>query len=441
MQITVIDESSIKKKLHIEIPAETVTRELEGTYQELKKSAKIKGFRPGKAPISVLKRIYKDKVHADVAMQLIQNSLPEAVMEKKLNVVGEPVISSSELKEEQPFSYDATLEIKPEIPDLDYKGLNLKKNMYRYSDAEVDNQLTMLRRNMARQEDVAAARPAARDDIAIISFSGTHEGAPFGSFSKRDDYRLKIGVGAISKSFDEQIVGMTVGQVKEFDDTFPGDYPDSQVAGKTIHFTVTLSSLMQEILPEADDAFAKTVGPYESLDQLKDAIRANLQSGYEKRGEQELNEQVFETLLAKCDFTVPESMIKFELDGIVEEIERTYLAYNMPLESTGQTRETLAEKYRETAEKQARRHIILNKLIEQEKMDVTDEELEEGFSGIAASVRQSVDMVKQFYQANAQQLNALKYSLLEKKAMKMVIDAGRIEEIPMENSGDDKAAK
>jgi len=118
MQITVKDESDVKKILHIEIPVETVNQELNDTYQELKKTANIKGFRPGKAPVSVLKRMYKDKVHADVAYKLIQHSLPDAVMEHKLAVVGEPVIDSSELKEEQPFSYDATVEIKPELPGL-----------------------------------------------------------------------------------------------------------------------------------------------------------------------------------------------------------------------------------------------------------------------------------------------------------------------------------
>jgi trigger factor len=441
MQITVKDESPIKKTLHIEIPAETVKKELDGAYQELKKTANIKGFRPGKAPLTVLKRIYKDKVHADVALQLIQNSLSDAVMEHKLTVVGEPVINSSELKEEEPFSYDATVEIKPELPDIDYKGLNLKKTIYRYSDEEVNNQMTMLRRSMATQEDIGVSRPAAQNDVALISFSGSHEGAPFSSFPKREEYRLKIGSAAISKAFDDQIVGMTQGDVKEFDIPFPEDFPDTQVAGKTIHFTVTLTSVKEEILPALDDAFAKMAGPYESLDQLTEAIRANLQSGYEKRSQQELNERVFEALLLKCDFIVPESMIKYELDGIIEEIERTYMAYNMSLENTGQTRESLAEKYRDTAEKQAKRHILLNKIIEQDNLDIAGEELEKGFTEISGSVRQPVDMVKQFYEKNPQQLNALKYSLLEQKAMKIIVESSHIEEIPAEKSGDDKSGE
>ncbi len=291
---------------------------------------------------------------------------------------------------------------------------------------------------MAEQKDIDPPRPAAPDDIAVISFSGTDGGAPSDTFPQRDDYRLKIGSGGISKSFDEQIAGMTPGQTKEFDIDFPDDFADPQVAGKTIHFIVTLSALKEEILPELDDELAKQAGPYETLDELVGVIRNHLQSGYDKRSEQELSEQVFEALLSKCEFNVPESMIKFEMDQIIEEIERTYSAYNMSLENTGQTRESLTEKYRDTAEKQAKRHVLLNKIIDQEKLDITDEELEAGFAEVAASVQQPVDMVKQFYRSNQPQLDVLKYSLLEKKAMKMIIDCGQMEEVEPEKSGDDK---
>ncbi len=438
MQITVKDESSIKKTLHIEIPVEKVNKELGDTYQQLKKTAKVKGFRPGKAPLSVLKRMFKDKVHADVAYQLIQTSLPDAVMEKQLNVVGEPVINSSELAEEQPFTYDAIVEVKPELPDIDFKGLNLKKNMYKCSDGEIDGQLTMLRNNMASQEDPATPRPAAVDDIAFINFSGSLDGEPFDGFPEREDYRLKIGAGSISKSFDDQMVGMSVGDTKEFDVDFPDDYADSGLAGKTIHFNVTLTSLKEEILPALDDELAKSAGPYQSLDELKEAITAHLQSGYDKRSEQELHEQVFEALLSKYPFEAPETMIKFELDNIMEEIERTYQAYNMSLESTGQTRESLNVKYRDTAEKQAKRHILLNKIIEQEKLDINDEEMEAGFEGVAETLKQPADMVKQYYQTNPQYQDMLKYSLLEKKAMTLMMDNGNIEEVIPEKSEDDK---
>ena len=441
MQITVKDENDVKKTLRIEIPVETVSRELDDTYRELKKTAKVKGFRPGKTPMPVLKRLFKDKVHADVAFQLIQNTLPSAVMEKQLNIVGEPVINSSELKEDQAFSYDATVEIRPELPDLDFKGFNLKKTAYCCSDEEINAQLSMLRKNLAKQEDLPTPRPAALNDIATINFSGTQNGLPADTFPERDDYRLKIGAGAISKSFDDQIIGMSIGDSKAFEVVFPDDHMDPKVAGKSFEFKVKLVSLKEEIEPALDDELAKTVGPYESLAQLTEAIKANLQSGYDKRSDQELQEQVFEELLSKYSFNIPESMINFELDGILEEIERTYQAYNISLASTGQTRESLAGKYRETAEKQAKRHVLLNKIIEQEKLDISPEEFETGFAEVAGALRQPVDMVKKFYDSNPQQKDALKYSLLEKKAMKTLIDNSHIEEVAPEKSGDDKPGK
>ena len=196
--------------------------------------------------------------------------------------------------------------------------------------------------------------------------------------------------------------------------------------------------MKEEILPPLDDELAKSLGQYESLNELTDAIKAHLQSGYEKRCDQEMHEQVFEALLAKHPFEAPDAMIKFELDSILEEIERTYQAYNMSLEATGQTRESLAVKYRETAEKQAKRHILLNKIIEQEKLEISDEEMEAGFAGVAETLKQPADMVKQYYQANPQYQDMLRYSLLEKKAMNLIIDNGNIQEVVPEKSGDDK---
>lgn len=429
MQVTVEDQSDIKKKLHIEIPEETVTRKLDDSYRELKKNARIKGFRPGKAPVSMLKRLYQDKVHADVAIALIQESLPEAVKEKELNIIGEPDIDPPELKEQEAFTYNATVEVKPELDDLDYGGLTLKKTLYQASQEEIDNQIEMLRKNLAEEQDVAEDRPAAEGDIVHIKYSSTLEGEPCEAFPETDDFKMTIGKPGITKEFDEQLIGLRPGEEKSFEITLPDDYGDAGVAGKTVAFTVTLNSLKEELLPEVNDEMAGKLGQFDSVDQLREEIRRHLQEGYDKRREQEIHEQVFEALLEKSDFDVPETMIRHELDGIIQEIERTYSSYNLSLEMTGQTHESLREQYRDTAIKQAKRHIILNKIIEQEKLEVTEEELQGGFQEMAAAMQQPVEMIKQFYQERPEQIEALRYSLLEKAAMNKIIESSTMEEV------------
>ncbi|MFO8047592.1 MAG: trigger factor [Desulfosudaceae bacterium] len=429
MQVTVEDQSDIKKKLHIEIPEETVTRKLDDSYRELKKNARIKGFRPGKAPVSMLKRLYQDKVHADVAIALIQESLPEAVKEKELNIIGEPDIDPPELKEQEAFTYNATVEVKPELDDLDYGGLTLKKTLYQASQEEIDNQIEMLRKNLAEEQDVAEDRPAAEGDIVHIKYSSTLEGEPCEAFPETDDFKMTIGKPGITKEFDEQLIGLRPGEEKSFEIKLPDDYGDAGVAGKTVAFTVTLNSLKEELLPEVNDEMAGKLGQFDSVDQLREEIRRHLQEGYDKRREQEIHEQVFEALLEKSDFDVPETMIRHELDGIIQEIERTYSSYNLSLEMTGQTHESLREQYRDTAIKQAKRHIILNKIIEQEKLEVTEEELQGGFQEMAAAMQQPVEMIKQFYQERPEQIEALRYSLLEKAAMNKIIESSTMEEV------------
>ncbi|MDY6831992.1 MAG: trigger factor [Thermodesulfobacteriota bacterium] len=429
MHVTVEDQSTIKKVLHVEIPVEVVSRELNAGFDQIRKTAKIKGFRPGKAPMSMLKRLYRDQVHADVSIQLIQSSLPNAIREKALNIIGDPQINPSVLSEEGPFTYSATIEIKPEIDDIDFKGLTLKKPLYACTDEEVDHQLTLLRKNLAKLQDIAEPRPAQEKDAAIIDYQARLDGRPVADLPDEREFHLMIGSGAIDKAFDQQVVGMTIGETRAFEVAFPETHGSKTLAGNTIRFTVTLKNLKEEILPELNDDLAGQFGPFDSLDQLKTEIRKNLQSGYDRRGEQELHEQVFAALLEKTSFEVPEIMVQHELDGILDEIDRTYSAYNLSLEALGQTKEALSEKYRDTAVKQAKRHLILNKIIEQEKMAISDDELAEGFESIAKSMGQPADMIKRYYQANPEQIDVLRYTLLEKKAMRIIIEGSTVEEV------------
>ena len=432
MQVTVDDLSSVKKSLLIEIPAEDVTRELDEAYKNLRKTARIKGFRQGKAPRSVLERRFKKDVNADVASKLIQGALIQAIQEKELRVVGTPQIDPSELKEDGPYQFKATVEINPDIEDVDFKGLALKKSLYRVTDEEVDAQLKMLQRNMAKLEPLTEDRPVAMDDYVLLDYEGFENGAPMPELQKTEKYSMKLGRGMISNDFDEQMVGMNKGEDREFTIAFPEDYFNRQLAGKTVTFKVTLHDIRKEILPELDDAFATQVGPFENFDALKQKIVDNLTSGYEKRSEQELNEQIFSSLLERTDFEVPQTLVDYELDHIIADAERSFQYHNMDPEQIGLTRDNMKERYRETAEKQVRRHLMLSKVIDQEKLDLTDEELDAGFAEMADQVNRPIEEIKGFYRQDRERLDYFKHTLLEKKAIKLIIEAGSVEEVEAE---------
>ena len=427
MQFTIEDVSTVKKILHVEIPQEKVTLELDKAYENLKKTAKLKGFRPGKTPRSVLEKFFKKDVHADVSSKLIQDSFIDAVKEKELKIVGDPKIEPPAFDEKGPYKYDAAIEIKPVIADIDFKGLQLKKNIYNIGDEEVEAQLKMLQKNLAQQKTIEEVRPAREDDFVLITYEGFKGGKPFEETSKTENFTMKLGQGRITKDFDTHIIGMKAGEKKDFSVNFPEDYFNSKLAGLEITYNVTLNDIREEILPEIDDDLAKNLGSFTTLEDLKKAIRENLEQGYSKRVEQELNESIFSSLISKTEFEVPEALVDFELEQIIADAERSFSYHNTSMESLGLSREILTGKYRETAEKQIRRHLILDKIIEQEKLTLRDEELEEGFKKMSESFNQPVEEIKKFYRQNKDKLDFFKHTLLEKNAINLIINSSTIE--------------
>lgn len=436
MKVTVEDRSSVKKVLHIEVPLEDVVRELDSAYTQLKKTAKIKGFRPGKTPRSVLERVYGKEVKADVSSKLIQSAFMDALKETQLKIVGSPVVDPPELDGGQPYTFDAQVEINPEIADIEFKGFELVKTKYATTDDEVDVQLKMLQKNLAKREKIKEDRPLQLGDVAVIDYEGFKNGQPFEPTKKTENFIIKVGSGQIVKDLDDGLVGMRVGEEKQVAATFPNDYFKEELVGQTVDFKVVLNEIREEILPDLDDAFAQSISDkYESLEVLKTKIQENLSDGYAKRVEQELNEQVYQKLLEQVEFEVPETLVNGELEHIINDAERSFAQSNRSLDEVGLSREKLAETYRPTAEKQVRRHLILSKIIEQENLTLTDDELDQGFQEMADNFQQPVEHIKGYYQQNKEGLEFFKHTLLEKKALKIIIDNGRISEVePAEKS-------
>jgi trigger factor len=282
-------------------------------------------------------------------------------------------------------------------------------------------------------EKLAESRPAREGDHLLIDFEGFKDGRPFAGTPKTENFTLKVGAGAVLKEFDQQVAGMAAGETREFPVTFPDDYANKALAGQTVQFKVRMHEIREEILPAIDDEFAKKAGRFETLEDLKRGITANLTQGYEKRVEQELGEQAFSGLLERSVFEVPETLVEMELDGIVEEAERSFSYRNTSLADAGLSREIIAEKYRDTALKQVKRHLILGKIIDQEKLELSDDDLNEALQKMADSFQQPVEQIRRYYRENPEKLDYYKHALLEKKAIKLVLDASTIEDVAPES--------
>jgi trigger factor len=266
----------------------------------------------------------------------------------------------------------------------------------------------------------------------LIDYEGFKNGKPYDETGKTENFTLKIGEAQIAKEFDDSLMEKKAGDTVDFKVTFPEDYHNEKLKGLTIQFHVALKEIRKEVLPELDDDFAKSLGEFETLEKLKNVIKENLTQGYEKRVEQELNEQIFKNIIEKTDFELPESMIEYELENIVADTERRFAYQNRSMEDVGLSKEVLKEQYRETAEQQVRRQIILGKIIEQEKLELSDEELAAGYQEMAQNFNQPVDQIKSFYAQNKDRLDFFKHALLEKQAIKLIIDNSDIEEVEPE---------
>ena len=429
MQIKIEDKSSVKKVLSFEIPKETVTKELDKAYNELKKKADVKGFRKGKIPRKVLENRFSKDVHSDVAPRLIQEAFLDAVKEHKLDIVGGPQLDPPELNPEKAYAFDITVEIRPELEDIDFEGLALKKTRYEVSDAEVEGQLFMIQKTMAKKETVKEIRLVKDTDFVLIDYEGFLNGAPFDKTPKIENYLMGISRGALPKEFSDKLTGSIPVQDLEIEVPYAEDYYIEDLKGKTIVYKVKLKEIQEEILPELNDDLVKGLGKFETLDEVRASIRQNLEKGYAQRVKHELSEQIFQNLLEKSKFEVPEAMIEGELNGIIMEAEQAYAANNTSLEEAGLSGDIIRTQYRDVAEKQARRHIILDKIITQAKLELTDEELEKSFQEMAIGMNAPVEAVKNYFNRDQIQLAYYKHTQLEKKAVDIIIEKGNLTDV------------
>ena len=429
MKVDVENVSTVKKILHVEIPEAEVARELDKAYTTLRKNVRIKGFRPGKVPLSILERRFKKDMHAEVSGQLIQNSYVEALRGTKLIPLGEPIVDRPDLEKGQPYHYSATMEVRPPIQDLNLNGLKLNKKEYRVTDEEVETQLKILQKNQAQLRSIEEDRPVRNGDFVLIDYEGFKDGEPFAPAGKTENFHFEVGSGQILKDFDQQLLGMRPNTVKEFSVHFPADYYNKDLAGLDITFKVTLKEIKEKVLPEIDDEFAKDLGEHETIAELKQAIRRELERGYEAQSERALRRDIIEMLLAQVDFELPEVLVLQELSALVKKAHEAFSARGLSLQEAGHSEEGLSKEYYPLAERRVREYLILQKVIEQEGITLTDEMLEQAYKERAEAMNQSVDMIKQFHDSSKQAHEVFKQITLEDQVIKRIIKNGTIERI------------
>ncbi len=436
MNVTVEDLSSIKKKLILEIPAETVATELESAYKKIAKTAVIKGFRKGKVPREILKQHYGARAQYDAAGPLINNSLYKALLDNEIEAVSQPeVVNSGIVEEGKPFSYEAEVEVRPEIVVKDYTKLNLEKEKFSFDEIVVQQQLEQMA-NPKMQLEVTSRKNARDGDTVVIDFEGFVDDTPFENGSAQD-FELSLGSNSFIPGFESQLVGMKRDQEKDVEVTFPENYGSKELAGKPATFKVLVKEIKEKKLPEINDAFAKEFEA-ESLEQLKERIKENSIAQEKQRIDAQLQENMMNALIANNSFEVPEGMVKNQLLHLKDSFTQNLKAQGMTLEMLGMNDETFFTTYRDMAVQQVKGELILDAIADQEGVEVEESVIEEKMQAYADQSNVPLEQVQKYFE-NAQAMAGLKGQILQEKTSKFILDEAIITEVEPQQPDQDVA--
>ena len=377
-------------KLTIEVPAEEFDAAIKNAYNKNKNKFSIPGFRKGKAPLAMLEKMYGAGIfYEDAANEVIDASYPKAAEESKEEIVSTPEIKVTQIEKGKAFIYEATVALKPEVTLGEYKGVEVKKAEAVVTDEDVENELTAARKKNGRLIDVEDG--AIEDgDNTIIDFTGYIDDKTFDG-GAGTDYPLVIGSHSFIEGFEDQLIGKKKGETCDVNVTFPAEYHADELAGKPAKFVVTIKEVKRNELPELNDEFASEVSDFDTLDEYKADIRKKLQEKKEQDAKVENENNVIEKVVENAQMELPQPMVDTQAREMVENYARRLqsqgLNINDYMKYTGVTPEKLMEQMRPEAEKRIKTRLVLEKVVEVENVEVSDEKLDEQINEIAASYK------------------------------------------------------
>lgn len=410
----------------MELSEEAVSRQLKKAYNRLNRSAKVKGFRPGKVPLTILKRHYGDQVNHEVGLELVNDTLMEALEQTGMEVVSQSDLDREPLQEGEPFRYSFVVEVKPQVHAQDYKNIPAKRPPLEVSDEEVAAELALRRQTNFHLRSLEEPRPIQQGDHAVLDFKTFADGKPVPDGEARG-FHLEVGSNRFNPEFENELLGASKGEEREIQVAFPLDYGNKNLAGKKATFQVAVKDIKEKVLPELNDEFAKNLGEFESLEDLRSAIRQELESSKRKRIDDEVWAQICDELLNRNPFEVPKSMVEQELQRMLDTIRFRLSSQNLTLEQAGMDEDTFKERNRQMAEKRVRTSILLERISHQEGFEVSDEELDQGLHSTAEKMNQPYDKVRDFY-VRSNMMDSYRHQLLEDKVINFLQDQADITE-------------
>ena len=418
MNVKSIEKNGNQATIVVEIDKELMESGVQQAYMKARKNIMIPGFRKGKAPRKMIEAMYGAHVfYEDGLEEIFPEVYEEAVTKQDLKAIGRPSLTDMNINDDGSVTITISTDVYPEVTLGDYKGLEVEKTEAAVSDEQVAAELDRMAQNVASTETVE--RAAQMGDTANIDFEGFDNGVPFNG-GKGDNFDLKLGSGSFVPGFEEQIVGMTAGEEKDIDITFPEDY-QADLAGKAVVFHVKLNKVTETVVPGLDDEFAKDVSEFDTLDELKADIRAKALEQAQKQSDSAFENACVEKAAENTTVEMPEALIETELDNQMErfayQLQMSGYSVEQYAKMMGGDMATMRKAFRPAAEKQAKINVTLEKIAEVEGITVSDEDLNAEYDALAAQYQLELDKVKSM--VPAEEITA---SLKIRKSVKVIVE-------------------
>lgn len=412
-------------KLEITVESTRFDEAIKKVYFKSAKYFNIPGFRKGKAPMQIVEKYYgKEIFYEDAFNEVAQEALEEAIKENKLEVVSRPDIEVTQIEKGKDLIFTAVMQTKPEANLGKYKGIEIKKIEYNVSDKDIEHELGHMQEHNARLISIED-RPVETGDIATIDFEGFVDGKAFEG-GKAEGHELEIGSNTFIPGFEDQIIGMKIGEEKDINVTFPEEYFSKDLAGKAAVFKVKLHEIKKKELPEVDDEFAKDVSEFDTIKELKASIKEKLEEENKNKAKYETEEEAIKTVCDNTEIDIPSGMVETETDNMIKDIEQRLmyqgLNFAQYLQMMGKTEEDMRNEMKEQAERQVKTKLVLEAIVVAEKIEATEEEIKAKLEEMATMYGKDVKELE----SNASLKAYVAESVKTEKAISFIVDNAKI---------------
>lgn len=415
MQVNVEKISPVLVELNVQIEAERVTSEYEKAFKTVSRQSKIKGFRPGKAPRNIVQRVYGARVEADVIQRLVDETFPKAAAEQSMQPVNQPSVTPERLQSGKPFSYKARVEVLPGIESVTYEGLEAKRPQTDVTDEQIEKELDDVRRANSTLEVPKEDRPAKNGDVVTCDLSVSVDGEPIED-AGTSGFPIEIGNSQVFKEVEAALEGAKVGDTVTADVDMPESHPHPQMQGKKVHFSIDVKELKERVLPPADDELAKDLGEFETLAELKEDIKKQLEAQQKEQSDNVLAERLVRALVEANPIPLPPSLVQQQMRASEREILYRAQMQGQQVSGLG---EELSEKIKQDSEMKVRAGLLMAEIAKKENIQIGNEQLEEGLAELAEQTGKNVAKLRAEY-SEPRKREMLVGMILENKVLDIV---------------------